>query len=117
MRILAALFITVILFASPSFLFADKTYSQLPSFVMNGKTVFIENATGDATLQHAVYLEVARWGRLDVVASREKADIVIAISGPNMVRTMATSESSGGYPASSAAAESGDTVPAGYTRI
>jgi len=57
---------------SSSALYANKTYTPVPSFVFSRKTVFIENKTGDATLQHAIYLEFARWGRLDVVESREK---------------------------------------------
>jgi hypothetical protein len=88
----------------------------VPSFVFSAKTLFIENKTGDATLQHAVYLELARWGRLDVVGSREEADVVISISGPSHVREVSASETSGGYPALSTVPED-DPVPVGMTRI
>ena len=106
---------SIVLLANSSALCA-KTYTPLPQIVFTGKTVFIENETGDATLQHAVYLELARWDRFDIAASRDKADIVIAISGPNTVRAVATSGSSGGYPSQSARPE-GDPVPSGLTRI
>ena|SRR3989442_732120 len=115
MRLLG-LVASVILLTDVSALCANKTYTPLPSVVFSGKTVFIENETGDATLQHAVYLELARWGRFEVAESREKADMVIAISGPNTVRAVVTGDSSGGYPPQSRAPE-GDPVPSGFTRI
>jgi hypothetical protein len=104
------------LLTTPVTVFANKTYSPLPSIVFTGKTVFIENETGDASLQHLVYLELARWGRYEVAPSREKAEIVISISGPNTVRAVPTSETSGGYPPRPASDVS-DPVPAGMTRI
>jgi hypothetical protein len=116
MRMLLSLVVTVVLLAGSGTVCASKTYTPLPAIVFAGKTVFIENETGDATLQHAVYLELARWGRFDVVASRDKADIVLAVSGPNAVGTVVTSDSSGGYPPQSRAPE-GDPVPSGFTRI
>ena len=88
----------------------------MPSFVFSRKTVFIENKTGDATLQHAIYLEFARWGRLDVVESREKSDVIICISGPNHAREVPASETFNGYPVSFTVPE-GDPVPVGMTRI
>jgi hypothetical protein len=78
--------VATVLLASAATLYGNKTYTPLPRIVFNGKAVFIENQTGDATLQHAVYLEFARSGRFEVAASRDQADVVISISGPNTVR-------------------------------
>jgi hypothetical protein len=116
MKTLLPLATAATLLLSPSDLLANKKSPPLPAIVFTGKTIFIENETGDATRQHAVYLELVRWGRFDVVASRDKADMVITISGPNTVRAVVTSDSSGGYPPPSAAPE-GESVPAGFTRI
>ena len=116
MKILLCVVAAAFLLAFPSALYANKTYTPVPSFVFSAKTVFIENKAGDATFQHAVYLEFARWGRMNVVDSREKADVIISISGPNGVREVPASETSGGYPVSPATPE-GNPVPAGMTRI
>jgi hypothetical protein len=106
----------VLLAASPN-LEANKTYSPLPAIVFTGKTVFIENSTGDATLQHSVYMELARWGRFVLAESRDKADIVLAISGPSSVRVVSASESASGYPQARSDAPVEPVIPAGFTRI
>ena len=116
MKVFIRIVAAALLVTFSSATYANKTYTPVPSFVFNAKTVFIENKTGDATLQHAVYLEFARWGRLEVVEGREKADVIISISGPNHVREVPASETSSGYPLSLTAPE-GDPVPVGMTRI
>ncbi len=116
MKTLLRVAAAALLLASSSALYANKTYTPLPSFVFNAKTVFIENKTGDATLQHTVYLDFARWGRLDVVETRAQAEVIICISGPSNVREVPASEASDGYPVSFTAPE-GDPVPVGMTRI
>ena len=114
---LACVFATASLASSPV-LYANKTYSPLPAIVFTGKTVFIENTTGDATFQHLVYMEIVRWGRFQVAESRDKADIVIAISGASSVRAVPASESSSGYlPQAITAASNEPAVPVGMTRI
>jgi hypothetical protein len=118
MKTFLSLGITAVLLAASPALKANKSYAPLPAMVFSGKTVFIENSTGDATLQHSVYMELARWGRFRLAESRENADIVLAISGPSSVRVVPASESSSGYPPparSDAPAE--PSVPAGFTRI
>jgi hypothetical protein len=118
MKTFRALGIAAALLASSPVLKANKTYAPLPAMVFTGKTVFIENSTGDATLQHSVYMELARWGRFRLAESRDNADLVLAISGPSSVHTVPTSEPISGYPPQArhdAPAES--AVPAGFTRI
>jgi hypothetical protein len=116
-RFLACVLAAASLAVSP-ILYANKTYSPLPAIVLTAKTVFIENSTGDATFQHLVYMEIVRWGRFQVAESRDKADMVIAISGAGSVRAVPASESSSGYPPQAISSASNEpAVPVGLTRI
>ena len=118
MKIFLSLVVAAFLLADSPVLRADKTYTPLPSIVLKAKTVFIENGTGDATLQDLVYLEIARWGRFRMAESRDKADVILAISGATSVRLVQASESSPGYLARMYADTSAQpSVPAGFTRI
>jgi hypothetical protein len=118
MKTFRALGIAAALLASSPVLKANKTYAPLPAMVFTGKTVFIENSTGDATLQHSVYMELARWGRFRLADGRDNADLVLAISGPSSVRTVPASESTSGYPPQTRNDRPAESaVPAGFTRI
>jgi len=118
MKIFLSLAVVAVILESAPVLEANKTYTPLPSIVLKGQTVFIENGTGDATLQHLVYMEIARWGRFRMAESRDKADVILAISGASSVRLVEASESSPGYLARMYADTSAEpAVPAGFTRI
>jgi hypothetical protein len=118
MKTFRALGIAAALLASSTVLKANKTYAPLPAIVFAGKTVFIENSTGDATLQHSVCMELTRWGRFRLAENRNNADLVLAISGPSSVRTVPASESTSGYPPQARNDTPAEpAVPAGFTRI
>jgi hypothetical protein len=118
MKTFLSLAVAAVILTNSPVLEANKTYTPLPSIVLRGKTVFIENGTSDATLQHLVYMEIARWGRFRMAESRDKADVILAISGASSVRLVEASEVSPGNLAEMYADTSTEpSVPVGFTRI
>ena len=61
------------------------TKSTLPGKVLAARTIYVENRTSNAEIQNTVYLELAKWGRFQIVDSPKKADLVLRLSGANMV--------------------------------
>jgi hypothetical protein len=61
------------------------TKEPLPAKVLAARTIYVENRTSNAEIQNNVYLELAKWGRFQIVDSPKKADVVLRLSGSNMV--------------------------------
>jgi hypothetical protein len=58
----------------------------ISSKVLSAKTIFVDNQTNDAEIQHDAYMGLNKWGRYDIVDSRQKADIVLRLSGSSVVK-------------------------------
>ena len=96
MKTFLSLAVAAIILANSPVLEANKTYTPLPSIVLKGKMVFIEKGT----------------------ESRDKADVILAISGASSVRLVEASEISPGNLATMYADTSTEpSVPVGFTRI
>ena len=99
---------------------ANEKRSSLPSKVLSAGTVFVDNQTTSAELTNTAYTELAKWGRLQVVDTAQKADIVLRLSNGNFVKFVP-----GGESAPAADAKAGkqnftgadEAVPPGSTRI
>src|SRR5262252_5971821 len=61
------------------------TKAVLPGRVLTARTIYVENRTSNSEIQNHVYLELAKWGRFQIVDSPKKADMVLRLSGSNMV--------------------------------
>ena len=61
------------------------TKAVLPGRVLTARTIYVENRTSNSEIQNHVYLELAKWGRLQIVDSPKKADLVLRLAGSNMV--------------------------------
>jgi hypothetical protein len=83
---------------------ANDKRPSLPTAVLNAKTVYVDNQTTTADLQDTVYTELAKWGRLQIVDTPQKADIVLRLSNGNYVKFV---EGSTAAPASDAKASNG----------
>jgi len=57
----------------------DEKYAPLPDKVVEAKTVFLQNDSGEQSLTDQVYREIEQWGRWKVVTNRTEADIVIRL--------------------------------------
>jgi len=87
---------------------------NLPDAITRAHTIFLVNETGFTELQYTAVLELTKWGRFDLVDSREKADLVMRLDGGNHVRALPEGQfpSTGGV---NAVSES--DIPAGLTRV
>jgi len=94
-------------------LLAHATPQSLSDTITHAHTIFIANETGYNELGYTLVLELSKWGRFDLVDSREKADLVLRLDNGNHVRALPD----GQYPGTNAFADSGPAVPKGYTRI
>ena len=65
---------------------ARDKHSTVPSKVLSAKTIFVDNQTNDAEIQHDVYMGLNKWGRYDIVDSPQKADLVLRLSGSSVVK-------------------------------
>ncbi len=111
-RIAAVLILTT--FACVS---AVKVWGQppaVPEAVLSAHTVFVENETGFAELQYTAVLELNKWGHFQLAESREKADLVLALSSGTHVRAIPD----GQYPRTTGLnAFSEEAVPKGHTKV
>jgi hypothetical protein len=92
----------------------------LPPKVLSAGTVYVDNQTTSAELLNTAYTELSKWGRLQIVDTAQKADIVLRLSNGNYVRFVP-----GGENAPAADPKAGkqnfpgadEAVPPGSTRI
>ena len=99
---------------------ANEKRSTLPSRVLSASTVFVDNQTTSAELLNTAYSELSKWGRLQVVDTAQKADIVLRLSNGNYVRFVPGGENT---PAADRKAGkqnfvgADEVVPPGSTRV
>lgn len=72
---------------------ANEKRASLPSKVLSAGTVFVDNQTTSAELLNTAYMELSKWGRLQVVDTAQKADIVLRLSNGNYVKFVPGGES------------------------
>jgi hypothetical protein len=99
---------------------ANEKRASLPSKVLSAATVFVDNQTTSAELLNTAYTEISKWGRLQVVDTAQKADIVLRLSNGNSVRFVPGGKSA--PPADPKVAKQNfvgadEAVPPGSTRI
>jgi hypothetical protein len=86
----------------------------LPEAVTSARNVFVVNETGFPELQYTAVLELNKWGHFEIAESREKADLVLALSSGTHVRALPD----GQYPRLTGLnALTEDAVPKGHTRV
>lgn len=61
---------------------------ELPDQVTTAHTVFLVNETGHSELLYAAVLEMNKWGRFELVESKEKAELVMVLSSGSHVRAV-----------------------------
>jgi hypothetical protein len=99
---------------------ANEKRGSLPSKVLSAATVFVDNQTTSAELLNTAYTELSKWGRLQIVDTLQKADIVLRLSNGNYVRFVPGGESSAAAEApvsGQSFAGADQAVPPGSTRI
>jgi hypothetical protein len=122
MKFCASLLVVVALtLCHPTLARANEKHSSLPFSALSARTVYVDNQTTSAELQNTAYMELAKWGRFQIVDSLRKADLVIRLSSGNSVRFVASVQNSSAAPALLQAKQSWtgaeQTVPDGSTRV
>jgi len=99
---------------------ANEKKEQVPAKVLAAKTIYVDNQTNDAELQHDAYMGLSKWGRFEIVDSPQKADLVLRLSGSSVVKFVPGGEATSTYtpkPVSENSAAGEELAPPGCTRL
>jgi hypothetical protein len=58
---------------------SDEKYAPLPDKIVQAKTVFLQNDSGEEKFGDNVFQELQKWGRWRILTNRSEADIVIVL--------------------------------------
>ena len=104
----------------PSLTQANDKKAPVPTKVLAAKTMYVDNQTNDAELQHDSYMRLSKWGRFEIVDSPQKADLVLRLSGSSVVKFVPGGEATSTYipkPVSENSAAGEELAPPGCTRL
>jgi hypothetical protein len=99
---------------------ANEKRGAVPSKVLSAKTIFVDNRTNDAEIQHDAYLGMSKWGRYEIVDSPQKADLVLRLFGSSVVKFVPGGDPAATYnpkPVSENPAAGEELAPPGCTRL
>jgi hypothetical protein len=99
---------------------ANDKRGAVPSRVLSAKTIYVDNQTTDAELQHDAYMGLSKWGRYEIVDSAQKADLVLRLSGSSVVKFVPGGDPAASYnpkPVSETSAGGEQLAPPGCTRL
>jgi hypothetical protein len=65
---------------------ANEKRGAVPDKVLSAKTIYVDNQTTDAELQHDAYMGLNKWGRYEIVDASQKAEVVLRLSGSSIVK-------------------------------
>jgi hypothetical protein len=126
MKTMALVFVAGVMLLGPE-MARGNTKAGVPGKVLAARKIYVENRTSDAELQNDAYLELAKWGRFQIVDSPKKADVVLRLNGgsnrgnkggdtatlvPTGEKTYLYNSSVGG-----AWQDNEEQVPGGFTRL
>jgi hypothetical protein len=91
----------------------------LPEKALAARTIYVDNRTNSAEIQNQVYLELAKWGRFEIVDSAKKADVVLRLIGGDTVTYVPTGEKTYLYNSSAGGRwqDRQAEVPSGFTQV
>jgi len=99
---------------------ANEKRGAVPERVLSAKTIYVDNQTTDAELQHDAYMGLNKWGRYEIVDASQKADVVLRLSGSSIVKFAPGGDPSATYnpkPVSENSAAGEELAPPGCTRL
>lgn len=94
--------------------------APLPANVLSARKIYVDNRTGDAVIQNHAYLELAKWGRFQLVDAPQKADVILRLLGSDSATFVPAGEKAYVYgPEAHVARLQGadGQVPGGFTRL
>jgi hypothetical protein len=120
MKKMTSVFFLALMFLSVELSQANEKRGAVPSKVLSAKTIYVDNQTSDAELQHDAYMALGKWGRYEIVDSPQKADVVLRLSGSSVVKFVPGGDPSATYnpkPISEKSAAGEELAPPGCTRL
>jgi hypothetical protein len=119
MKKITAAFLLAAMVLSLEIAHARDKRGTVPSKVLSAKTIFVDNQTNDAEIQHDAYMGLNKWGRYDIVDSPQKADLVLRLSGSSVVKFVPGGDAATTYNPRPVSEKSGgeELAPPGCTRI
>ncbi|HEY2547136.1 MAG TPA: hypothetical protein VGI46_13805 [Candidatus Acidoferrum sp.] len=92
----------------------------VPAKVISAKTIYVDNQTNDAEIQHDAYMSIGKWGRYEIVDAPQKADLVLRFTGSSVVKFVPGGDPAATYdpkPVSETSAQGEELAPPGCTRL
>jgi hypothetical protein len=117
---MTCIFLAAGMLMAPSLAQANERKAPVPTKVLAAKTIFVDNQTNDAELQHDAYMGLSKWGRFEIVDSPQKADLVLRLSGSSVVKFVPGGQATSTYtpmPVSETSAAGEYLAPPGCTRL
>jgi hypothetical protein len=120
MKRMTFVFFLALMFLSVAVSQANEKRGAVPAKVFSAKTVYVDNQTADAELQHDAYMALGKWGRYEIVDAPQKADVVLRLAGSSVVKFVPGGDPSATYnpkPVSEKSAAGEELAPPGCTRL
>jgi len=120
MKKIASVFFVAVIVSAFGMARANEKRGAVSSKVLSAKTIYVDNQTNDAELQHDAYMALSKWGRYEIVDSPQKADVVLRLSGSSVVKFVPGGDPSATYnpkPVSEKFAAGDELAPPGCTRL
>ncbi len=119
MKTVAMVFVAGVMLLGPEMAKGNTKAAGVPEKVLAARKIYVENRTNDAELQNDAYLELAKWGRFQIVDNVKKADVVLRLNGGSTAALVPTGEKTYLYNSSVGGKwqDSEEQVPGGFTRL
>ena len=119
MKTMALVFVAGVMLLGPEAVKGNTKAAAVPGKVLAARKIYVENRTNDVELQNDTYLELAKWGRFQIVDSAKKADVVLRLTGGSSAKMVPTGERTYLYNSSVSGAwqDREEQVPGGFTRL
>jgi hypothetical protein len=119
MRTAVCVFVASAMLLGPEVAQTNTRVETVPKQVLAARKIYVENRTGNVELQDQTYLQLAKWGRLTLVDSPKKADVVLRLNGSDTVTFVPTGEKTYLYNSSMGGKwqDAEEQVPGGFTRL
>jgi hypothetical protein len=98
---------------------ANTRTEAVPVKALKAHTIYVENRTNSAEIQNETYLELAKWGRFQIVDSLKKADVVLRLTGGDTATFVPTGEKTYLYNSSAGGhwQDQEEQIPGGFTQV
>jgi hypothetical protein len=119
MKTVALVLVTGAMLVGPPAAPGNTRTATVPEKALAAHKIYVENRTDNAEIQNDAYLELAKWGRFQLVDSAKKADVVLRLIGADTGTFVPTGEKTYLYNSSAGGhwRESQAQIAGGFTQL